>query len=74
MAAADGSPQGANECTIRNAGVLQARCRGQAFECMVGDCRIRQFGESPADHFEGQFEGQNGASGRQCELAAASVS
>jgi hypothetical protein len=71
MAAADGHH---GPLTNHGAGIrplLQASCGpAQAFECMVCHCQVRQFGELPGDH----FEGQNGATGRQCELAAASVS
>ena len=40
----------------------------------VDDGEIRRFEQLREDHFEGQFEGQNAASGRQFELAAAGVS
>ena len=55
--------------------LLQAPCdRARAFECMVYHRQLKQSGESPGDHLEGQFEGQNGAGERQCELAPASGS
>ena len=54
--------------------LLQVPRGAQTLECMVGHCEIRLFEELPGDHFEGHFEGQNTASGRQSELAAAGVS
>jgi hypothetical protein len=46
----------------------------RAFERRVDDGKIRRFEQLQEDHFEGQFEGQNGASERQSGLAPASVS
>ena len=46
----------------------------RAFECRVDDCESGRYGQPPGDHDEGQFEGQNGASGRLSELVAARVS
>ena len=77
MAAADGAPGGplAGRGTGIMGPLLQAPCgRARIFECMAYHCQLRQSGESPGDHLEGQFEGQNGAGKRQCELAPASVS
>jgi len=76
MAGADGSPRAPDEATAPESWpLLQASCgRAQTFECMVCHCQIRQFGELPGDHFGGHFEGQDGASERQSELATASVS
>jgi hypothetical protein len=57
----------------------EARCyrhraaRARTFECMVCHCQVRQFDASPGDHFEGQFEGQNGASGCLSKPVAACV-
>ena len=46
--------------------LLQTPCGGaQSLECTVCHCQIAQFDESPGDHFEGQFEGQNGGN-RHC--------
>jgi hypothetical protein len=40
----------------------------------VDDGEIRRFEQLREDHFEGQFEGQNGASRGSCEPVPASVS
>jgi hypothetical protein len=45
-----------------------------AFERRVDDGKIRRFEQAQEDHFEGQFEGQNGASRGSCEPAPACVS
>ncbi len=50
------------------------RLAAWAFECRVDDSEIGQFEQSPGDHFEGQFEGQNGASERSSEPVPAGVS
>jgi hypothetical protein len=47
-------------------------CRHSNVVSMI--VRSGGFEESPGDHFEGHFEGQNAASERQSELATASVS
>ena len=44
------------------------------FERRVDDGEIRRFEQLREDHFEGQFEGQNGASRGSCEPVPASVS
>jgi len=44
------------------------------FERRVDDSEIRRFEQLREDHFEGQFEGQNGASRGSCEPVPASVS
>ena len=76
MAAAAGSPWAADEAHgARNEAAVTGAVRpARTFECTVCHCQVRQFGESPGDHFEGHLAGQNGASERQSELAAASVS
>jgi hypothetical protein len=56
------------------AAVAGSARRARILECMVGHGEIRLFEELPGDHFEGHFEGQNAASGRQFKLAAAGVS
>jgi hypothetical protein len=66
MAAADESTRAAHEATAPYHGrcYKHRAARKQAFECTVYHCHIRQFDESPGDHLEGHFEGQNGASER----------
>ena len=44
------------------------------FECRVDGGEIRRFELLREDHFEGQFEGQNGASRGSCEPVPACVS
>jgi hypothetical protein len=46
----------------------------RAFERRVDDGKIRRFEQLQEDHFEGQFEGQNGASRGSCEPVPACVS
>ena len=50
------------------------RLAARVFECRVDDCEGGQFEQSPGDHYEGQFEGQNGASERSSEPVPACVS
>jgi hypothetical protein len=45
-----------------------------AFERRVDDGKIRRFEQLQEDHFEGQNEGQNGASKGSCEPVPACVS
>ena len=48
----------------RSHGAVTGTCGAQALEYVVNHRQIRQFDESLGDHFEGQFEGQNGAGER----------
>lgn len=76
VTAADGSRGAVGGAAVPGLSpLLQAPCdRARAFECMVYHRQLKQSGESPGDHLEGQFEGQNGAGERLCELAPASGS
>ena len=33
----------------------------RVFDCRVGDCESDRYEQPQGDHYEGQFEGQNGA-------------
>ncbi len=44
------------------------------FECRVDDCGSGQLEQPPGDHYEGQFEGQNGAGEGLSGLVPARVS
>ena len=72
MTAADGSRGAVGGAAVPGLSpLLQAPCdRARAFECMVYHRQLKQSGESPGDH----LEGQNGAGERQCDLAPASGS
>jgi hypothetical protein len=76
MAAADGHRGSTDEAAAPEAWPLLRALVGSRRPSNVWSITVRS-GSSvshPGDHSEGQFEGQNGASESQSELAAASVS